>query len=125
MASVTDSHELKGLQVQLAKETAASRVAKEELDIAKRKYDQSTAICRSLKARIAALETQGAEKEPVVSEHALLRYLERVEGVDLDAIRQKILGDGTAASISFARTGRIKKKDLTLVFKDRVVVTVE
>lgn len=125
MGGITDAHELKGLQVQLAKEIAAARVAKDELDIAQRKYNQSQAICRSLKARIAALEAQATPKDPIVSEHALLRYLERVEGVDLDVIRQRILGDGTAASISFARTGRIKKKDVTLIIKDSVVVTVE
>jgi hypothetical protein len=125
MGNVTDAHELKGLQVQLAKETAASRVAKDELDIAKRKFDQSNAICKSLKARIAALEALATQKEPIVSEHALLRYLERVEGVNLDAIRQKILGEGTGDSISFARTGRIKKKNVTLIVKDCVVVTVE
>lgn len=125
MGNVTSSHELKGLQGQLAKEIAAARVAKDQLDIARQKYDQSNAICKSLKARIASLEVQATMKEPIVSEHALLRYLERVRGVDLNEIRQQILGEGTSESIAFARNGRIKKRDVTLIVKDCVVVTVE
>lgn len=61
----------------------------------------------------------------VVSEHALLRWLERVHGVDLDAIRQEMLSGPTAGSIEFAGTGEVKKGAATLVFKDRVVVTVK
>lgn len=71
------------------------------------------------------VELQTEAPEPIVSEHAMLRYLERIKGVDLEAIREEILGDGTAASISFAKTGRIKKSGMCLVVKDNVVVTIE
>ncbi len=63
--------------------------------------------------------------EPIVSEHALLRWLERVEGLDLENLRKHILAGGTAASIDFAVTGSVFKQGHELVFKDRVIVTVK
>lgn len=62
--------------------------------------------------------------EPVVSEHALLRYIERVMGLDLDAIRQQILNDKNRAAIAFAGNCRIKSGGVELIVKDRTVVSV-
>lgn len=123
MGKIGDAQELKGLQGQLAKEAANCKNLKAELAVAQRKHHLSLAACKSLEARIVELQTEAPE--PIVSEHAMLRYLERIKGVDLTAIREEILGDGTAASISFAKTGRIKKAGMCLVVKDNVVVTIE
>jgi hypothetical protein len=46
---------------------------------------------KSIKEIRIALDKAKNPAEPTVSEHAILRYLERVEGVDIDAIRAKIL----------------------------------
>jgi hypothetical protein len=123
MSKIANSQELKGLQVQLAKEQANSKVLKEEFSLAQRKFNQSQAAVKSLEARIIALQTEAPA--PIVSEHALLRYLERHKGVNFDALREEILGEGTAKAIAFAKSGRIKKGNLSLVVKDNVVVTIE
>jgi hypothetical protein len=123
MGRIGEAQELKCLQGQLAKELANCNNLKSELAVAQRKHHLSQATCKSLEARIVELQTEAPA--PIVSEHALLRYLERVKGFDLAALRDEILGDGTAASISFAKTGRIKKDGMCLVIKDNVVVTIE
>lgn len=123
MGKIAEAQELKGLQVQLQKEVANCKNLKAELGVAQRKHQLSSAACKSLEARIVTLQTEAPA--PIVSEHALLRYLERVKGVDLDALREEILSGGTAASISFAKNGRIKKADMSLIIKDNVVVTIE
>jgi hypothetical protein len=123
MGKVAEAQELKGLQVQLAKARGTAQVLQAEVGAAQRKHQLCLSSCRALEARIIALQTEAPS--PIVSEHALLRYLERVKGVDFAALRAEIMDEGTAAAIAFAQTGRIKKNGLQLVFKDRVVVTVE
>ena len=66
----------------------------------------------------------GVEAEPVVSEHALLRYIERVKGLDMQVIRDEIL-NGRRDAIRALGTLQFKTGNgLTIVVKDRVVVTV-
>jgi cell division septum initiation protein DivIVA len=123
MSTVTSAHELKGYQSQLAKAKADAEVAKQAADAAQREATAAANKVSQLEQKIASL--QQAAAEPIVSEHALLRWLERVEGLCLDSIRAHILADGTAAAIQFAKTGRIKKQGYTLVVKNNTVVTVE
>lgn len=61
---------------------------------------------------------------PGVSTHALLRYVERILDVDLDLLRQTILSPENRAAIEAGAT-RIKANGMTLVVKDKVVVTVQ
>lgn len=122
MGKIACAQELKGLQVQLAKEQASCKTLKDESVIAQGKHSQAQAAVKSLEARIVTLQYEAPA--PIVSEHALLRYLERVKGVDLKALSDEILGDGTASAISFAKSGRIQKGDITLIIKNNVVVTV-
>lgn len=101
----------------------AAEEGRKEIAAAQRRVSFSLTRIRSLQQEIDALAQ--ARTGAVVSEHALLRWLERVHGVDLDAVRQEILSGPTAGSIEFAGTGEVKKGSATLVFKDRVVVTVK
>lgn len=61
--------------------------------------------------------------EPHVSDHAIIRYLERVEGLDVDSIRKKILtpfiSDAARLGALSASTGGFK-----YVFKNSTVITV-
>lgn len=63
-----------------------------------------------------------------VSDHAVVRWLERIKGVDMDAVREEILADGRGATVEFLgeATGEVpipghKEK---LVCVGGVVVTV-
>lgn len=114
MEATTDTGAaLKGLQVRRRKLQAALELGgNPELATALEQVDK------------AIHDLTGEEAEPVVSEHALLRYLERVKGIDLDAVRDEIL-DGRRSSIRQLGSCKFKTGDgLTIVVKDRVVVTV-
>jgi hypothetical protein len=82
MASHEEQAELKRLQTRLAKIDA-------ELESARRE------VSRLDKERVEAIRAvrrfEERQKELVVSEHAMLRYLERVRGVDLEEVKRAIL----------------------------------
>lgn len=125
MSTVQTAQELKGLQTQLAKARAEESTLKTEAAALQRKHTQARHAVQALEKRIEELSRTAPE--PTVSEHAMLRYLERVKGVDMEAVRQEILGNGTAEAITFAGNGRIKKggTDITLIVQNSVVVTVK
>lgn len=60
----------------------------------------------------------------IVSEHSLLRYIERVLGIDLNVLRNKILSDDDAKVISALGNGTFPKDGFKIKIKDGVVVTV-
>lgn len=59
----------------------------------------------------------------IVSDHALLRYLERVKGLDLDAIRDEITTPEVCAAVA-AGARSYKANSYTLVLGWNVVKTV-
>lgn len=67
---------------------------------------------------------KGADASIIVSEHAILRYLERVYRLDLEKIKQEILPERIAAQAKVIGNGRYGVIDHTLLIKDNVVVTV-
>jgi len=123
MGNIATAQDLKGLLGQLAKERAYSDTLRQELSIAQKKFNQSQTLVKTLEDKIRELKTEAPT--PIISEHALLRYMERVQGVNFDVIKAELLGDGTAGAISFAKTGKIKKNGMTLICRDNVVVTIE
>ena len=78
----------------------------------------------SVNQRIKALKNRA---ELIVSEHALLRYLERVEHVDVDVLNRIIAEDETLqSSIKTLGNGTfpIKDRGFKIVIRDNVVLTV-
>ena len=61
---------------------------------------------------------------PAASTHALLRYMERVLDVDTNLLRQTIFSPENRAAIEAGAT-RIKANGMTLIVKDKVVLTVQ
>ena len=59
---------------------------------------------------------------PVVSNHAILRFLERVYGVDVESVRKRILTPTVAAAVK-AGARRIKVEGMTFVIENGVIVT--
>jgi hypothetical protein len=64
------------------------------------------------------------EREPVVTEHALLRYCERVLGIDMQKITESILSPDNRAKIKFAKSCTLTMGDVKFVVKDGAVVSV-
>ena len=63
-------------------------------------------------------------QRPCVSDHAVLRYLQRVLSIDVDRIRGQILSDGRAELIRRIQSGKVRTTEFTLVVRDQVVVSV-
>jgi hypothetical protein len=63
----------------------------------------------------------------LVTDHAVVRYIERVLGVDLELAREAILADGRAEAIRAIGRGRIRiaNSEAVLEVMDGRVVTVK
>jgi predicted nuclease with TOPRIM domain len=82
---------------------------------------QMEATRRSL---LAEVERRSRPAEDVhITDHALLRYVERVFGIDVDAVRRQILTDGVAKCIELGAS-TITVNGIQFRVKDRSIVTV-
>lgn len=63
-------------------------------------------------------------KEIIVSEHAIIRYLERVYGLDLLKIENEILPEREKEKIKLFGNGQYSVENFTVKVVDNVVVTV-
>ena len=60
-----------------------------------------------------------------VTDHAVVRYLERVEGVDIEAVRRKILTDEVVEFVRHYGSGRFRPANgFDVVARDCVIVTI-
>ena len=118
-----DHVELKNLQTQITK-------SQTELDGAKQEREQVGQKVTSINNRLQSLQSQvdrltRKKKNVVVSEHAILRYLERVHGVDIEALKQEIMPDSIKDSIETVGSGRYPVNGThTLLVKQFVVSTI-
>lgn len=66
-----------------------------------------------------------ATSKPVVTEHAILRYIEINFKIDINEIRNKILSENILITLKNLgiKTGKIKTNDYTIVLKDNQIVT--
>lgn len=120
---IVNQHELKGLQVQLHQAEALVTTSELETKACQKREVEARIQVKNLKARILQIEQSTAE--PIVSEHAMLRYLQRVKGVDLEALTAEIMDETTAKHIKFARNGKLKRASHSLIFRNNTIVTVE
>lgn len=117
---VKDSQKYKRLKTEKAELTDQLKaVRSKQNDIGKEINDVTIKLKKVEKALVDL-----ATKDVVVTEHAILRYIQHVYGIDLEEIKEEILGDGRKAAIEFTKNGKFKIKDRTLVVKDSVVVTI-
>jgi predicted RNase H-like nuclease (RuvC/YqgF family) len=120
---MSNPHELKALQTRLKEAQAEAESLVEKARIATK--DASEALRRKDKIAAQIREIEEAAKEPIVTEHAMLRYIERFMDVDLEAVRKAILTDEAVKMIKFARSGKITANGRRLIVKNGSVVTVE
>lgn len=59
----------------------------------------------------------------LVTDHAVIRYIERVHGFDMSDFRREILKDGVYDALKAGAT-RTKKEGVEFVIKDHKIVTV-
>lgn len=104
---------------------------KSEIEIAKENRSKFQRLCSQLESEAKSIEKQikdSSTKKIIVSEHAILRYLERVKGLDLDSIikeitQSEIFKSGDKSGLN---SFQIKTKNgYEIIIRNRVVVTVQ
>jgi septation ring formation regulator EzrA len=119
---VKDRQRLKYLQTSLTELETTLPTLKEKAQVANQNYSRAQNDLAQLKHRIKTLQN----KEVIVSEHALLRYIERVMGVDLEEIKNQVLGPETLALIGKLGNGKYPiGNGVRAVVKNNTVVTIQ
>lgn len=123
--SIESVQELKKLSTQLQQAQGSLEAVRQEVANARRKEEAERASLKVIQQRIDVLIKELEESpEPSVTEHAMLRYVERVMGISLEDVEDAILSDATKAAVKFAKSGKHKRNDCTVVFRDNVIVTI-
>lgn len=113
---------VKGLQSQLLLLQGEITALKTAIGNKQRELSLKEKTANSLSEQIKALNNPS---DPQVSEHAVLRYLERVRGVNIDEVKKEILSEDLIEAIGkVGGTFKWKKDGHEVVLKDNVVVTV-
>jgi hypothetical protein len=113
------------LRAKLSRAEAAVETIKAEM--AKRLEDVVAAV-QQHRSSLGEVEAEIWRREardaivPSISDHALLRYIERVHGVDVDALKADLLTDQLVTAIKAGASG-LKTAEGTFVIKGAVVVT--
>lgn len=81
--------EIGGLLRRISAKREAIRLADQETKAAMCRRDDAQVSLRALEDRLRVLTDES--KAPTLTDHAVLRYLERVQGVDVGAARASIL----------------------------------
>ncbi len=114
---------LRSLKVQVEKFHIELQTAQAELNIAEAKRNKLKARIQKIEAEIARLGS--FHKIPLVSEHALVRYLERVHNIDMDRVREELLSPALLAAIQSLGNGEFPMKDFIAVVRQNTVVTIK
>lgn len=119
---IHNEHLLKQLNSQLQKAQGEREALKSEIGSKQRELQIKESSILDLKKQICRLQSS---KNPIVSEHALLRYFERVLGYDLDEIKSDILTESVRQQLDVVGgNGKFPNKDHFAVVKNYTVITV-
>jgi len=110
---------LNTLQVKLQSEIEAIKIEREILN---NKLQSAERNLGKIREEIKKLK-EGSKI--IVSEHAMLRYIERVLGIDLKEIERRILTDEVKEQYKIVGNGRFPINDeFRVLIRDNVVVTI-
>lgn len=122
--SIQISHDIKAINSRLQKLQLDLEVRLQEKQRAEEAYVKIKEEIRVLKQKLVQIAERS--KEPIVTEHALLRYIERVCGIDLNAIKQQILTEAVLRQIDTLDSGKFPVgTGCFAMVKNRTVVTIE
>ena len=112
--------QLESIKSELSAKLHGLKVQKNTID---REINSTNQNINNLNNKIDKLKERGSL---IVSEHAIIRYIERVLGISIDEISQKILGNEIEKQIETLGNGTypINDNEFKIVIKDNVVVTV-
>lgn len=112
----------KQLQSQLNTMLADASALKIEVANKQREYNQKLQAIEKLKNEMKKLDSN---EKPRVSEHAIVRYFERVKGFDIDQIEKEILSDQVLTLVDkLGGSGSYPNEGFSVVMKNNTVTTV-
>ena len=95
----------------------------EDIKGKKKEIDKNLEIKRKklegVKAKIA-----NAQESVIISEHAVIRYIERVLGIDIKEIEKKIVDEETEKIIMELRPSKICRGEFSILIKENTVTTI-
>lgn len=118
----TGSQELKRLQSLLNQLQLEYKALQESQSRLKMEIETKCRQIQEVEGKIQTLK--GSHETIIISEHAIIRYLERVYGLDLEKIRQEILPPPIAIQAKTIGNGRYGVMGHTVLIKDNVAITV-
>jgi len=120
--TIKDSTTLKGLETKYKQlETKRNMVIKD----AETKQKEASKLRKEMGQIKQQIDNLKAKADGIiVSEHSLLRYIERVLGIDLKEIENKILSDEDKKTVSALGNCTYPKDGFKLKIKDGTVVTI-
>ena len=121
MAKALADRSCSELEDMICRLTAQAERVERTLEEAKR--DRESLLRDLHVARQALASRKRTAKEPVVSSHALLRYVERVLGINVKALERTLLSQEVKDAIRAGAT-RVTVAGISFVVKDNVIVTV-
>lgn len=118
-----ESQNLKSLETRLTKKKEEERHAAQEASEAQKKLANIKKGVSSLQRQIDTVKL--LSKEPVVTEHAVLRYVERVMGFNIEQIKEEILSDSMKSQIKTLGNGKYPVGEgCKAVVRDNTIVTI-
>ena len=117
-----ETRQIKQLQSQLNIMIGDAEVLKIEFQSKQREHNQKLMAIEKLKETIKSLKTDNKVK---VSEHAIVRYFERVKGFDISEIEKEILTEEVLLLIEkLGGSGKYPVKDFQIMMKNYTVTTI-
>lgn len=114
--------ELKKLQRQLKELESNKDALRQEISYKQKLLNTTQDTINKMKVKVAKVSSQD---KIVLSEHATLRFLERVKELDLKQIQAEIIDDNLKETLAtLGGTANIKKDNYTIVVKDYIIVTI-
>lgn len=120
--AIKEKEELKKLQSLLTKQKSEVEMIEREKELVEERLDIATKRLNEMKKEFNELKKN---KKMIVSEHAILRYLERTLGLDLKMIENEILTDDVVKQYKVLGNGKYPMGNgYKAVIKDNVVLTI-
>ena len=113
---------LKGLKTRKSKVDAEITLIQSEIENKKKEFNNKKQLSNNLKAKIENLNEEGL----IISEHAILRYIERVIGLDMEELKAKILDESIVSYHRELGNGvyPLTNTDKKAVIKNNTIVTI-
>lgn len=119
--SVKNSQQLKQLTSRKSKLEVDVNHFEQERKSAQSNLDKAKNQLKSVNSEIDKLKT----KDLVITEHAILRYIERAMGIDIEELKGKIIDEGTKAMIESMGNGKYPiGNGCRAIVKDMAVVSI-